>query len=133
MDYQNLWYALTQIAHNFGAVAVVALPVHAFFQPQTSPRRGLLLLTLAGWLVQLASGLTFGLTSLHYYGQLPDIHGPAIAALSIKLVCAVTAVGTIFLVRQRNTQRPTGKLLWLGLALLGITALTAAAVLRWFS
>src|SRR4030067_857263 len=43
---------------------------------------------LLGWAVQAASGAGFGAVSFLYYGELPDIHGIAIAALVIKIACA---------------------------------------------
>lgn len=134
MDYQNLWYALTQIAHNFGAVAVVAMPLHAICRGTQRPTKPTLLVTLAGWLIQLSSGALFGLISLYYYGQLPDIHGTAVAALTIKLVCAGLSITLcLFMLRHARLSLPSPNLQWLSLSTLGAVALTAAAVLRWFS
>ena len=42
MDLQNLAYALTQVAHNFGAVAVVAVPLYALCSMHPAGSRGLL-------------------------------------------------------------------------------------------
>ena len=141
MDLQNLAYALTQVGHNFGAVIVVAAPLYALATARTVgargvQARGVLWLTLAGWALQLASGSLFGLVSYHFYGQLPDIHGIAIGALVLKLLCALGAVALIALSlwrpqSVRDDQRGAG--IWRVLAALGITALTAAAFLRWFS
>lgn len=134
MDYQNLWYALTQIAHNFGAVVVVAMPLHAICRGIQRPAKPALLVTLAGWLIQLSSGTLFGLISLFYYGQLPDIHGTAVAALIIKLVCAGLSISLcLFMLRHARLNLPSTHLQWLSLSVLGAVALTAAAVLRWFS
>ena len=135
MDLQNLAYALTQVGHNLGAVVVVAAPLHAL-AARPSGARGVLWLALAGWALQLGSGSLFGLVSYHFYGQLPDIHGIAIGALALKLACALAAVVLIgrALLRRRDVdgdQPGVGP--WRVLAALGVTALTAAAVLRWFS
>ena len=141
MDLQNLAYALTQVGHNLGAVIVVAAPLYAVAAAHPVgargvPVRGVLWLALAGWALQLASGGLFGLVSFHFYGQLPDIHGIAIGALVLKLLCALAAValiGRALLRRQGRLdgERDAGP--WRTLAALGITALTAAAFLRWFS
>lgn len=128
MDLQNLAYALIQVAHNFGAATVVAVPLYALVATRTAGARGLRWLALAGWGVQLASGALFGLVSLHFYGQLPDIHGIAIGALALKLLCAALAV----LLLAWAPYRCIGAA-WRVLAVLGMVALSAAAFLRWFS
>src|SRR5690606_5984814 len=92
-------------------------------------------LVLAGWIIQIASGVAFGAASYLSYGRLPDIHGIAVAALLIKIGCAITGVAltAIYLKREpdwADTQRGRS---WTALALLAATALTAAAFLRWFS
>lgn len=136
MDLQNLAYALTQVVHNFGAVAVVGGAVIGRAQPSASrAQRRLAWLVLSGWLMQGASGMGFGAISYAYYGQFPDIHGIAIAALYLKMACAAAGVVlSVVLLRQHGggtDQRRNA--LWLVLAVLGVTALTAAAFLRWFS
>lgn len=134
MDNQNLWYALAQIAHNFGAVAVVGMPLHALCRHGQRPATPAVVVTLAGWLVQFGSGAMFGLISLYYYGMLPDIHGTAVAALVIKISCAALSVALcVVMLRQLKHQQTTSHLQWLSLAVMGAVALTAAAVLRWFS
>lgn len=135
MDLQNLAYALTQVAHNFGAVTVVAGPLYVLTVGQSKRARGALWLTLSGWGVQIASGALFGIVSFYSYGQLPDIHGIAIAALLIKMACAITAVALIAVsLRARDLYGDRrAAITWRVLAGLGITALTAAAFLRWFS
>lgn len=137
MDPQSLAYALTQVAHNFGAVAVVG---GAFFggRSSTAPSaqlRGIAWLVLAGWLVQAASGAGFGAVSFAYYGQFPDIHGIAVAALSIKAACAALGIVLAVAMLRGLRARPDRgrRTLWAGQILLGVTALTAAAFLRWFS
>ncbi|WP_293221020.1 hypothetical protein [Ottowia sp.] len=136
MDGQNLAYALTQVGHNFGAVIVVAAPLYALATARSAGARGVLWLALAGWALQLASGGLFGLVSYHFYGQLPDIHGIAIGALVLKLLCALTAVALLALSLLRPpaaTDGGGGAARWRILAALGATALAAAAFLRWFS
>ncbi len=131
---QNLTYALTQVAHNFGAVAVVGGPLYFLF---TVPKRPpvVLWLVLSGWAVQFVSGVLFGIVSLYYYGALPDIHGTAVVALIIKLLSAITAIGIIVASYRVGTHWSPQKTVWMwrGLAALGVIALTAAAFLRWFS
>ncbi|OOG55973.1 hypothetical protein [Polaromonas sp. C04] len=135
MDLQNLAYALTQVAHNFGAVTVVAVPLYVVSAGRPERERRVLWLVLSGWAVQIASGALFGLVSLHFYGQLPDIHDIAAAALAVKVLCAVTAVGLIIVLLRSRAVRIDRRaaLIWRMLAALGMTALAAAAFLRWFS
>jgi len=134
---ENLVYALVQLVHNFGAVAVTAAPFAAFSPARLAPesRRGLARLVAAAWLVQIASGIAFGATSLHYYGVLPDLSRVARAALIVKVSCALagTALVTLLFARgARWTEAAHGRA-WRALAALGATALAGAAVLRWFS
>ena len=49
MDLQNLAYALTQVAHNFGAVVVVAAPLYALWAARPVGVRGVLWLVLSGF------------------------------------------------------------------------------------
>lgn len=137
MDFQSLAYALTQVVHNFGAVAVVGGAIlgrwpQAAFAPA---RRRLAWLILAGWLLQGASGAGFGAISYAWYGQFPDIHGIAVAALLVKMACAVGGIlcAAAFLRYQGVWSEQRQEALWSALILLGVTALTAAAFLRWFS
>ncbi len=137
MDLQSLLYALTQLAHNFGAVAVVggALLGRWPVTVALARRRPLAWLVLGGWSVQGVSGATFGAISYTYYGQFPDIHGIAVAALLVKMSCA--ALGVIlaagWLRSGAKWPERTREQVWSVLILLGITALSAAAFLRWFS
>lgn len=139
MDLQNLSYAATQIVHNFGAVAVVGAPVCAWMlvlgPGLAGMRQPLSWAVLAGWVAQAASGAAFGGVSWLYYGRLPDIHGLAITALLIKIACAAAsfALVTLYLYRGKFWREQVQRATWLALGLLGATALTAAAVLRWFS
>lgn len=137
MDWQNLAYALVQVAHNFGAVAVTggALAALALLRVDVRPPRWLGGLVLAGWAVQIASGASFGGISYAYYGQFPDIHATARVALVVKLLCAASGI----LLAAAGLRYAAGwsaarcRRLWHGLAGLAATALVAAAFLRWFS
>lgn len=135
MGWQNLFYAFTQIAHNLGAVTVVATPLYFLTVRQPRHERGALWLALFGWSVQIVSGILFGLVSYYYYGQMPDIHGIAIVALVVKIGCAIAAVaGIVTALRVKDPQ--AGRLLgarWPVLAVLALIAISAAAFLRWYS
>ncbi len=137
MDLQSLAYALTQVAHNLGAVAVSGGAVLGYWPQPASPRvrRRLAWLILLGWMVQGASGAAFGAISYAYYGQFPDIHGIALIALYLKIACAAGGfLLTAMLLRYQGkwSERRLHRA-WIGLILLGVTALVAAAFLRWFS
>lgn len=137
MDLQSLAYALTQVAHNFGAVAVVGGAILGRWPQAAAPlqRRRLAWLVLLGWMVQGISGAGFGAISYAYYRQFPDIHGIAIAALYLKMACALVGflLAAAFLRYQRAWSERRQYMAWNGLIVLGVTALTAAAFLRWFS
>lgn len=137
MDWQNLSYAAIQVAHNFGAAAAVGGSLFALWPARPTPgiRRKLAWLALAGWTVQGASGAAFGAVSFYFYGQFPDIHGLAAAALRIKIACAAAGLllAAAYLLRAGNWGENGQRRAWAGLLALGATALTAAAFLRWFS
>ena len=134
---QNFVYALIQVAHNFGAVAVVggALLGRWPLRPEESQRHRLAWVVLAGWITQGISGAAFGAVSFYYYGQFPDIHGIAIAALLVKMGCAASGILVTagYLSLSARWQQSRRDHVWSLLILLGVTALTAAAFLRWFS
>ena len=133
MDLQNLAYAATQIIHNFGAVAVVGGSACALAWHEATAQRRLARIVLIGWATQAASGATFGAISFYNYGKFPDIHGIAVAALGVKMACAM--LGFTLAAWQSFTQHPaaSSRRAWLALCGLGILALSSAAVLRWFS
>ena len=85
--------------------------------------------------MQALSGLGFGTISYIYYGQFPDIHGIAVAALYLKMASAVFGIGvSIAFLRNRNVWDKRRQVAtWTALTLFGVVALTAAAFLRWFS
>ncbi|HEU0187662.1 MAG TPA: hypothetical protein VFR06_07195 [Gallionellaceae bacterium] len=137
VDLQNLSYAGVQVAHNFGAVAVVGGPALLLLAgaSQSALRRKVAWLVSGGWLLQILSGIGFGVISYIGYGSLPDIHGIAIAALYIKVFCALAGLLTaLALLRNAGAwSEPRCRHVWQVLLALGVTALTAAAFLRWFS
>ena len=133
LDIQNLAYAITQIVHNFGAVTVVGGAVFALVWRDVELQRRLAWMVLAGWLIQAVSGATFGAISYYYYAKFPDIFGIAIVALLVKVVCAalgISLAGWLLLAQLSESSR---RYAWLVLCILGVLALSSAAVLRWFS
>ena len=137
MDWQNATYALVQVAHNFGAVAVMGAPLFVLWpaHPGAGSLRAPAWMVFAGWILQGASGAAFGATSYYWYGALPDIHGVAVVALSIKVGCALAGIGlaAALLLDRPGKRDDRNRLLWRWLLAAGATALTAAAFLRWFS
>jgi len=75
----------------------------------------------------------FGTVSFFQEGELPQIHHLALAALCVKIACAALAVTLLTVHFLRRTASGPGVAIWRGLAILGVTALTSAAILRWFS
>ncbi len=134
---QSLIYALIQVVHNFGAVAILGIAVRGMWLARHGlPIPGRLPMWMAvAWAVQVAGGAAFGATSLYFYGHLPDIHGIAIDALLVKIACAATgfliAVAYAMLGPKGCFRRPFAA--WVLSFLLGAVALGAAAFLRWFS
>ena len=138
---QNLAYSVVQVAHNFGAVATLGGSLAAMLAPPEA-RRKLAWLAFAGWTTQAISGPSFGMVSYYYYGRFPDIAGIAIAALTIKIVCV--ALGFLLvaaylcpcanrLTSCTHCMERVRELVWPASTLLAVTALTAAAFLRWFA
>lgn len=136
MGSENLAYALTQVIHNFGAAFVVGGAVFILWPaPRLEYSRIFAWLILLAWGAQIASGALFGAVSLYYYGETPDLSAVALAALAVKVLAAATAflLTALYLVRGRNWGRAGVKHTFQVLVVLGVTALTAAAFLRWFS
>lgn len=135
MDLQSLSYAVVQVIHNFGAVAVVGGAIGAIGLGTGQQSRLLAWTVLLGWMAQGLSGGGFGAISWFYYARLPDIHGVAVAALLIKVLCAATGftLAALYLYRGAGWSDRAQRLIWTVLALLAMVALTAAAFLRWFS
>jgi hypothetical protein len=132
---QNLIYALVQAVHNFGAVAIVSVGAYETWLVRGSPERGLACLVAFIWALQAVSGAIFGIVTYYYDHQLPDIHGVAVDALVIKIICAV--LGFVLAVTYAKWGSGWGalkcRLFWGASFALGAIALTSAAFLRWFS
>jgi hypothetical protein len=133
----ELAYALVQMLHNLGAVAVVAGPAGALlpaFGGALAQRRFALLI-LAAWGLQAASGAGFALTSYAGKGQLPEVTGVALVALVLKVSCTAVGLGLAAAASRERGRRWSGRArsaVWgvsLGLALV---ALSSAALLRWY-
>jgi hypothetical protein len=137
VDLQNLAYALTQVIHNFGAVAVVGGAATALWLTPRQPvlERSLAWLVALAWVAQIISGVSLGAISFYYYGRFPDISGIATAALAIKITSAVIGffLAVFYLLRAARWPDATCRRIWQVLTGLGVIALTAAAFLRWFS
>lgn len=134
---ENLNYAIVQLIHNFGAVAAVGIAIFALYpaaQPAPIQRRFAWLVGI-GWAVQVLSGIGFGIISYCFYEQLPELSRIAFAALLIKITCAAGSLGTAVVYLRQAADWTAGQrhTAWRLLIALGVTALTAAAFLRWFS
>jgi hypothetical protein len=132
---QNLGYAVIQVVHNLGAVATVGGSLSAVVLRERAIRQKLSHLVLGGWVTQAASGAAFGAISYYFYGKFPDISGIAIYALGIKMVCASLGILLFltYLWRSAQWQDATVDRAWLSSAVLALTAISAAAFLRWFA
>jgi hypothetical protein len=134
MELENFLYGGVQIAHNFGAAAVTGLPIAALWLgPAQKTLRKMAWLTLLAWIAQALSGVGFGTVSFFEEGELPQIHSLALAALCVKIACVTLAVILLVVHFLRRDSAGLGVATWRGLTVLGVTALTSAAVLRWFS
>ena len=135
---QNLGYSVIQIVHNFGAVATVGGSIVATQFRDSVTRRHLAILVLIGWVTQAVSGATFGMVTYYYYGYFrifPDISGIAVDALGIKMVCATLGILllSIYLWLGVDWTTQVKNRAWISSSVLAITAISAAAFLRWFS
>jgi len=134
---QNLAYALVQVIHNLGAVAVVGVPfcvlIHACGDFAVSRRA--MWVVLVAWAGQAASGAAFGAVSYYLYARPPDLHAIALAALFVKVACAVAgfSLAALHLFLGPRAHSFFANKVWWALAGLGLTAITAAAFLRWFA
>lgn len=124
---QNLAYALVQVAHNYGAVASVGGSLAACFF--AGKQRTIPLIVLIGWGVQGASGAAFGAASWYFMHRFPDIGPVATDALYIKIGCVLTG----FSIAAYGVFKGGSRQAWIASFILALTALTSAAVLRWFS
>lgn len=133
---ENLAYALTQVVHNFGAAVVLGGAAFVLWPTfRLEDGRKFAGLILVAWGAQIVSGGLFGVTSLYYYGETPDLSRIAMTALVVKVASAITGflLAAIYLLRGREWSRVGVKRTFRSLAALAATALTAAAFLRWFS
>lgn len=132
---QNLSYSVIQVVHNFGAVATVAGSLIAARLRDNITRIKLARLVLGGWVTQAVSGAIFGMVSYFYYHEFPDISGVAIYALTIKMVCASLGILllTTYVWRSVRWTEPGKNRVWISSAVLSISAISAAAFLRWFA
>ena len=137
MQWENLFYALTQLVHNFGALTVVAGALVALktAADRLELKRKLAWFVLFGWSAQIASGLIFGGISFYFYGETPDLHSIAQAALITKMICAASglSLALFYIVSADNWSHKARHRAWHSLTGFGGVALTAAAFLRWFS
>jgi len=129
-------YTCVQLVHNFGAVIVIGSPAAALWlgQDHKAAQCQLAWLMALGWAAQGASGAGFGITSFYLKGQIPDVTGVALAALVIKIACALTGfvLAAVYLRTGSGWSSRTQlrlRQIMLGLA---VTALSAAAFLRWY-
>lgn len=141
-------YACIQLVHNLGAAAVVGCPAVASWlvgstrragndhpAATTSIRHGLAWLTVIAWSTQVVSGAGFGTTTYFLKHELPDLTGIGLAALSIKISCAVISL-VLAQIYLRSGARWTDRIqlvIWQALFLLGLAALMSAAFLRWYA
>lgn len=132
---QNLLYALIQVIHNFGAVLIVGVGAYGLFFALNPHKRVLAAIQSFAWAMQGVSGGAFGLTTYHYYHQLPDIHGVAIAALLIKIGSVILGffISALYVLYYSRFSKAIEKMFWWPMFLFGVLALISAAFLRWFS
>jgi hypothetical protein len=139
MVHVNLIYTCAQLVHNFGAVAVVGSPAVGWWIGRENienrmAQHRLAWLMLFGWVAQGASGAGFGATSYFLKGQLPDIAGVALVALTVKIGCVLAGVGFALLYLKAGLRWSIGyqQRFWQAMVVLAAMALSAAAFLRWF-
>jgi hypothetical protein len=134
---QNLIYALIQVIHNFGAVAVVGTAASAVWlvRGNVAARHRAALFIAIAWATQVSSGMLFGITTYYFEHHLPDIHGIAVDALLVKIGCAVAGFVLAVAYLRLNSGWTLSRqlMVWRALLTLGIIALGSAAFLRWFS
>jgi hypothetical protein len=132
----DLVYALLQVSHNFGAAAVVASPIFASWLGREQPtiQRRLAWLVVFGAMIQVGSGIGFGLTSYLLKGHLPEIEGVAYGALLVKVFCVIASPAIVlrFVLNATKDETRKQRCAWLSALILGSTAFTAAAFLRWY-
>lgn len=137
MELENIAYALTQVVHNFGAVAIVGGSLIGLKSSaeQIDLKKSMAWIVAIAWGAQGLSGLFFGGISLLFYGETPDLHSTAYVALLIKMFCVVSGftLATLYILKAKNWHEAGRKKVWHALAGFGTIALICAAFLRWFS
>ena len=128
---QNLLYALIQSLHNIGAAAIAGMSAAALELPDL--RSKLAKWVAAAWALQGISGLFFGITTYAFEKHLPDIHGIAVIALGIKMICVVSGLTLALYYMKANLAEKGQTIVWRMLFALGLIALLSAAFLRWYS
>ena len=133
MAADSLVYSLIQALHNLGAALALGAPVFWLaLAPPAERVRPILGLLAAVWALQGITGAGFGAASWLLYGRLPELHPIAVGALALKVFCVLGGLALSILLLARRSG-PPARGPWLGLAALAVSALTAAAVLRWNS
>ncbi len=131
----NFIYASIQLLHNLGAATVVGIPVAvwSFALDGKALQRRLVWIVACAWALQAITGVGFGAASYYFKGQLPDIEGVGLIALLTKISCVVGGlfITVTWLAIYSESSRPHPAL-WPVNSVLGITALNAAAFLRWY-
>jgi len=134
---QNLIYALIQVIHNFGAVAVVGTATSALWlvHGNSAARHRLSIIMALAWAIQATSGALFGITTYYFDKNLPDIHGIAVDALLVKITCAVAGfiLAVSYAVLNSGWSANRQLFAWRASLIMGVIALGSAAFLRWFS
>lgn len=145
----DLLYACVQLVHNIGVAAVVGSPAVAWWlvranqvpaeslsRPATTVlvQRRLAWFTLLAWSTQVASGIGFGATTYYLKHELPELTGVGLAALGIKVACALVSIVLAILYLRASSRWPAFMQIrvWQILFVLGLAALISAAFLRWY-
>lgn len=133
---ENLTYSVIQAFHNVGAIGVVAAPTVIYLLLGNSDaivKTNYIAIALASWLIQVLSGIGFGVTSFSFYGQIPDIDGVALVALVVKVICAMLSMGLyLYLLLPKSQGLRAHKSVWRILVVASVLPLVSAAFLRWY-
>lgn len=133
---ENFIYTLVQVLHNFGAVGVGGSAVAGlwFGRESKTALRKLTWLMALGWVTQGASGIGFAITSYTMEGALPKVKGAALVALALKVGCTLIGVllAGYYLMTGARWSAVNQLRMWKLMVMMTLTALTAAAVLRWY-
>jgi hypothetical protein len=134
---ETFLYTLVQLVHNFGAAAVAGSPVAALWfgrENKIALQKITWLMTL-GWVIQGATGVGFAITSYTMDGAIRHVDGIAFVALALKVAC--TFVGAVvagsYLITGSHWSAPNQLRMWKLMVIMTLSALAAAAVLRWYS